>query len=1031
MKAAVVAGLLLISIASINAATDRVVCYFGSWATYRIGNGKYEVENINPNLCTHIIYTFVGLDTKGNVKILDNWLDISLGGYSRFVQLKQRNPNVKLMVAIGGWNEGSATYSTMANSDLLRAVFVESAVSFVKRYGFDGFDVDWEYPTLRGGSVDDRVGFIKLLRDLRKRFDEEGLLLSIATAATADYLRSAYDVPEINKYVHFVNLMAYDLHAYWDAQTGANAPMYPTSLETGFTTSMLNVDACVRAWLSGGLSPSKLNLGVPVFGHTFKLASTLDTRIGAPTIGPGDAGPYTLEPGTLSYLEVCEKLKAGGYTQVFSNEQKVPYAYRGNQWISYDNTYSIALKVQYAKSLNLGGIMVWSIESDDARGICGEGAHPITSTVYKEVFGSGGTTSATTTQNPITTTTTPRPITTTTTPRPITTTTTFRTTTTTTTDRPSQKLVCPASGFLRDPNNCAQFYQCYPGLSTNEFGIVFISDKVFCFFDNQATYRVGEGKVTIEDINSNLCTHIVYSSISLTGTGQIQMLDSFTDVTNGGYTRFKNICLTNSAVKCMIGLNSVLSGSKLFSGVMNTPEKRRTAVTSIMNFLLQQYRFDGLDIYWQYPVLKGGNPEDRFNFVSFISELSANMHMYGLVLTISVAPTSDFFMSSYDVPNLVKYVDYFNIMAFDLHHYWDGKTGHQAPLYSSGKETTVYDAQLNIDAIVSGWIAEGAPSSKLILGVTSTANVMKLYYTNNTGIGARTAGRGDEGQYTTTEGIMSYPELCMERSKADWVTVLDNIQQAYYVHNKRIWVTYDEVQAIRWKGSYIISRGLAGMALYYMENDDVKNKCGQGTFPLLKAVNMGLNRRVPGDVAPITTTTKASTTTTTTTTKASTTTTTTATTTKPTTTTTKPTTTTTKPTTTTKSPSLLPTICPRNGYVRDPNNCSIYYRCIPNGSLSWLGQLRAELWSGGMENLEHQAIPDAGAFVCGMHQHRQQHRCVFRRLAANTLRPGKSYNKLVKNGIPIPENFHYSVHHFWSETNFLMDLNPPTPFKSQ
>uniref|UniRef100_A0A240PJQ5 Uncharacterized protein n=1 Tax=Anopheles atroparvus TaxID=41427 RepID=A0A240PJQ5_ANOAO len=433
MKAAVVAGLLLISIASINAATDRVVCYFGSWATYRIGNGKFEVEDINPNLCTHIVYTFVGLDTKGNVKILDNWFDINLGGYSRFVQLKQRNPNVKVMIAIGGWNEGSATYSTMANSDLLRAVFVDSVVTFVKRYGFDGFDIDWEYPTLRGGSVDDRVGFINLLRDLRTRFDKEGLILSIATAATADYLVSAYDVPQINKYVDFVNLMSYDLHAYWDAQTGANAPLYPNDWETGYTTSMLNVDACVRAWLNG------------------------------------DAGPYTLEPGTLSYLEICEKLKTGGYTVAFSEQQQVPYAYRGNQWISYDSTYSIALKVQYAKRMNLGGVMVWSVESDDAKNICGDGQHPITTTVFKEVFGTGGpittTTKApgitTTTVKPVTT-TTPRPIVTTTTA--VTTTTTRRTTTSTTTARPTQKLVCPAVGYLRNPDNCAQFYQCYPGL---------------------------------------------------------------------------------------------------------------------------------------------------------------------------------------------------------------------------------------------------------------------------------------------------------------------------------------------------------------------------------------------------------------------------------------------------------------------------------------------------------------------------------------------------------------------------------------
>ncbi|XP_050092519.1 chitinase-like protein 3 [Anopheles aquasalis] len=469
MRVFLVAGLLLISISSLYAATDRVVCYFGSWATYRTGNGKFEVENIDPTLCTHIVYTFVGLDTKGNVKILDSWLDVSLNGYSRFMQLKQRNPAVKLFIAIGGWGEGSATYSAMANSDLLRAVFVESSVAFVKRYGFDGFDIDWEYPTLRGGAFEDRVGFIKLLRDLRARFDQEGLLLSIATAATKDYLQSAYNVPEINKYVHFVNLMSYDIHAYWDGQTGANAPLYANTWETGYTTSMLNVDNCVRAWIDGGLDPAKLNLGVPVFGHTFKLSSTSDTRVGAPTVGPGDAGPYTLEPGTLSYLEICEKLNTGGYTTAWHEQQQIPYAYKGNQWISYDNARSIALKVQYAKQMKLGGVMVWSIESDDAKGVCGEGANPITSTVYKEVFGSGGATT-TTTSKPITTTTTARPIvTTTTTARPITTTAPISQTTTTvrpaiTTTTPATKLVCPASGFLRDPTNCAQFYQCYPGL---------------------------------------------------------------------------------------------------------------------------------------------------------------------------------------------------------------------------------------------------------------------------------------------------------------------------------------------------------------------------------------------------------------------------------------------------------------------------------------------------------------------------------------------------------------------------------------
>ncbi|XP_035786938.1 probable endochitinase [Anopheles albimanus] len=921
MRIVLIAGLLLISISSLYAATDRVVCYFGSWATYRTGNGKFEVENIDPTLCTHIVYTFVGLDTKGNVKILDSWLDISLSGYSRFVQLKQRNPSVKLFIAIGGWNEGSATYSTMANSDLLRAVFVESTVAFVKRYGFDGFDVDWEYPTLRGGAPEDRVGFIKLLRDLRARFDQEGLLLSIATAATEDYLRSAYNVPEINRYVHFVNLMSYDLHAYWDGQTGANAPLYANTWETGYTTSMLNVDDCVRAWIDGGLDPAKLNVGVPVYGHTFKLSSTTDTRVGAPTVGPGDAGPYTLEPGTLSYLEICEKLKAGGYTTAWHEQQQVPYAYKGNQWISYDNARSIAIKVQYAKQMKVGGIMVWSIESDDAKGVCGEGAHPITATVYREVFGSGGAgTTTTTTARPATTTTTARPATTTTAPIRQTTTTVRPAITTTTA---GTTLVCPASGFLRDPTNCAQFYQCYPGLNAFNRSSRFIPDTVFCYFNNDATFRVGNGTVTVDDINPALCTHVVYNAITLTSTGTIQLLDSYTDVTNGGFARLLALRQRHPAVAFLIGCGGAETSSKMLSKLMSTDVLRRDAISSIMNFLLNEYTFDGLDFNWQYPVLKGGNPEDRFNFITFLKELSANLHMYNRALSLTVAPTSDYFRSSYDVPSIAQYVDFISIQAFDLHAFWSGRTGHQAPMHPRGDEITSYEAEQNTDSIVSAWLTSGAPAAKLLLGVTANVNTIKLLSAADNGVGARTAGRGKGGPYTLTDGLMSYHELCEAMAKGGWVPILDRTQMAYYVTAGDQWMTYDDPRIIEQKASYIVARGLGGVALFNAENDDVRNYCRAGNYPLLRSINQGLSRKIEGDETLSTKQTTPTTTTTTTT---------------RTTTTMRPVTTTTTrvtiPITTTKAPTntvTFPTTCPDNGYYVDPSNCGVYYRCIPRG----------------------------------------------------------------------------------------------------
>ncbi|XP_055551267.1 acidic mammalian chitinase-like [Wyeomyia smithii] len=192
-------------------------------------------------------------------------------------------------------------------------------------------------------------------------------------------------------------------------------------------------------------------MGIPSYGHTFTLASTTNTGVGMRTTGAGTAGPYTVEAGMLSYLEVCEKLNTGSYTKVWDDVQKVPYAFSGNQWISFDDVTSVALKVAYAKSKGIGGVMVWSLESDDARNVCGAGAHPIGTTIYNAVFGSSGTVTTTTAA------------TTTTTKAAATTTTTTTTAKTTTTTPSSGTLICPSSGFKRDPNDCSSFYQCSPG----------------------------------------------------------------------------------------------------------------------------------------------------------------------------------------------------------------------------------------------------------------------------------------------------------------------------------------------------------------------------------------------------------------------------------------------------------------------------------------------------------------------------------------------------------------------------------------
>ena len=110
-----------------------------------------------------------------------------------------------MTLAIGGWNEGSQNYSLMARDQNKRKKFAASALSFIRRHNFDGLDLDWEYPGKRGGTAADKRNFISLVAELRAAFQEEGFLLTAAIGAAKGTIDVSYDVPNMYKYLDFVN----------------------------------------------------------------------------------------------------------------------------------------------------------------------------------------------------------------------------------------------------------------------------------------------------------------------------------------------------------------------------------------------------------------------------------------------------------------------------------------------------------------------------------------------------------------------------------------------------------------------------------------------------------------------------------------------------------------------------------------------------------------------------------------------------------------------------------------------------------
>ncbi|XP_044021360.1 chitinase-3-like protein 1 [Aphidius gifuensis] len=468
----------VLALGSVSASQKRIVCYVGTWAVYRPGDGKFDIDHIDPYLCTHVIYSFVGL--SGNkVTLLDSWRDLpdggGLDGFKKINALRQVNPSLKTLVAIGGWNQRSEKYSTMSSTAESREEFANDAVAFVKKYGFDGFDIDWEYPAnaAQGGVPADYVNYVELLKIVKAKFEKEGLILSAAVAAAESTASQSYNILEMSKYLDFINIMAYDFYGSFSSGLGMNAALKPGDSDTG-NHRQLNIDACVNYWIKSGAPKEKLNLGIPFYGRAFTLSNPSSNSIGSSFSGAGAAGPYTREAGMLGYNEICEMHLKEQWDIHYDEQRCVPYAQKGNQWISFDNIDSITQKVKFIIELDLGGAMVWSLETDDFRGKCGK-KYPLLNTLHEVLSGNEPTKPVITTQKP--TSTTAQPSVTTTTAAP----------THPWTDKPSGSFVCPGLGNFADPESC-NFYQCvhaanggYTAIKTQcPSGLCWNSEKNYC-----------------------------------------------------------------------------------------------------------------------------------------------------------------------------------------------------------------------------------------------------------------------------------------------------------------------------------------------------------------------------------------------------------------------------------------------------------------------------------------------------------------------------------------------------------------------
>jgi len=351
----------------------KIIAYFAAWGVY---GRNFQVSDIDASLITHLNYAFANI-TSGECVLGDSYADIDKfypgdswdagslrGSFHQLQLLKAKSPHLKTLLSIGGWTWSNG-FSDAAMTEASRTKFAKSCVGLMTKYGFDGLDLDWEYPGgggLAPGRPEDKQNFTLLLAAIRKEIDAAGAghLLSIAVGAAPAVLANL-ELSKIHAYLDSINVMTYDFHGGWEKTTGHNSPLYRAKGETapvGWDT-----DAAATAYISGGVPASKVIVGGAFYGRGWAGVPATNDGLFQSATGPS---PGTWEQGVLDYHDIAANYLPT-FTRKWDAEAKVPWLYNASKqiMISYDDAESLKVRSQYVNTKGLGGLMVWELSGDD------------------------------------------------------------------------------------------------------------------------------------------------------------------------------------------------------------------------------------------------------------------------------------------------------------------------------------------------------------------------------------------------------------------------------------------------------------------------------------------------------------------------------------------------------------------------------------------------------------------------------------------------------------------------------------------
>lgn len=422
----IVRSSLLLAVLALAGAT-QFSAYFANWAQYHTGTYKHTSADLSPiaGRVDSFQYSFAYFCPPAGTSPMPYWASAPYGSctdaneYSllsveptddqqvqTMLGYKQSNPDLKVLISVGGWNFPSSYFSKMVATKESRAKFISSTLAYVKAKGFDGVDIDWEYPCspprsnpvkitcqqfrdvedAGGNCPADKNNLPLLLQEMRAAFGSKYQITIASQAAEKNWqnMNLAKSAP----YVDAWHVMTYD-YSVSDIEgsnvTALNAPLYAPGSEIQGDAAKWSIDYTVQGYLKAGVKKEQIHVGIPLYGHTWYapgLSGKAWQHFGLPAKVQGECcGPFkstygakfgkaSQQCGTMMYNEILAAKPQSAYddkTQsaigYFSSQGADGWTEPGT-WVSYNDDKSIKAITQYVMDQKLGGLFVFDTSMD-------------------------------------------------------------------------------------------------------------------------------------------------------------------------------------------------------------------------------------------------------------------------------------------------------------------------------------------------------------------------------------------------------------------------------------------------------------------------------------------------------------------------------------------------------------------------------------------------------------------------------------------------------------------------------------------